>query len=268
MSHRSGWVGSFARLARTHAVVAAAAAVVGYGFWVSRLEWDAEMRLWRAVGDAAFVLLIVALAVGPLARLWPPARGLLRWRRPVGIWCGLFAVAHGFLTLNGWVRWEWLRFWGYEFIPQAARMVRLEPGFGLANLLGVVALLWAAVLTATSSDRAVRLLGGPAWKWLHSGAYVVFYLASLHATYFLFLHYLFSFHRPVPPPDWFRVPFLALVAAVPLLQFGAFLKTRARRTRPEEPEAAPGAGGPQPALHRGSPAAAAVVRRLQRPAPR
>ena len=36
-----------------------------------------------------------------------------------------------------------MRFLSYEFIPEAGRDVRLESGFGLANIIGVLALLWA-----------------------------------------------------------------------------------------------------------------------------
>ncbi len=76
------------------------------------------------------------------------------------------------------------------------------------------------------------MLGSSAWKWLQNGAYVVFYLVALHTFYFLFMHYTVSFHRPVPDDaNWFRYPFLALVAAVPLLQAGAFLKTVVKKAR-------------------------------------
>ena len=68
------------------------------------------------------------------------------------------------LIANGWARWSLRRFLGYEFIPELGREARIEPGFGLANLVGSVALLLALVLAATSSDRALRWLGRPAWS--------------------------------------------------------------------------------------------------------
>ena len=39
-------------------------------FWFSRLDWDPEMRLWRAVGDAGWMLFWFSLITGPLARIW------------------------------------------------------------------------------------------------------------------------------------------------------------------------------------------------------
>ena len=156
-----------------HGATLAATALLLLGFWASRPEWSPEMRLWKAVGDAAVVLLLVSLAIGPLARLWRPAGRLVPWRRQVGIWAAVVALTHSLLVIDGWARWSVRRFLGFEFIPQLGREARLEPGFGLANLVGLVALIWLLVLLATSSDRALRSLGPAAWKWLHQGSYVV-----------------------------------------------------------------------------------------------
>ena len=215
-----------------HLVAAALSLALLLAFWWSRPEWSPEMRLWRAVGDTSAVLLFLTLALGPLAKFSSGAGKALPWRRQLGVWAALTGILHGFLIIDGWARWSLRRFLGYEFVPQLEREVRLEPGFGLANLMGVVALVWMALLLATSSDRAVRLLGPLAWKWLQGGSYVVFYLVALHAAYFLFLHYTASFHRMPPEPNWFRFPLLTLAVAVFLLQWAAFARTvRRRRTQ-------------------------------------
>ena len=78
-------------------------------------------------------------------------------------------------------------------------------------------------------DRALRRLGGAAWKWLHHSALFVFYLSLLHAGYFLFIHYTLSFHKRVPPPDWFWLPFVDLGFGLLVLQLAAFAKTAASR---------------------------------------
>ena len=227
-------------VALRHAVTVAATALLLLGFWFSRMEWSPDMRLWRAVGDVAAVLLFASLALGPATRLFRPLGRLLPWRRQIGIWAGLAALVHGLLVIDGWARWSLQRFLGYEFIPQLGREVRLESGFGLANLVGVVALVWMLVLLATSSDRAVRFLGQGAWKWLHTGAYVVFYLVVLHSAYFLFMHYTLSFHREPAPENWFRFPLVLLGLTVVALQAAAFAQTvRRRRSRAAEEEARP-----------------------------
>lgn len=173
------------RVLLRHSAVAALAALLVGGFWASRMEWSADMRLWRAIGDASLILLLITLLLGPAARLWRGPGLMLPWRRELGIWCALAALLHTLLVVSGWTQWSVTRLLGYEFIPQLGRDARLEPGFGLANLIGLVAVLWLLLLAATSSDRALRMLGAPAWKWLHNSAYVVLYLSLLHTVYFL-----------------------------------------------------------------------------------
>lgn len=207
-----------------HTIVGAMAAVFVWMFWLSRPEWSWDMRLWKAFGDAALLLLFITLAIGPVVRLWSPSAKLVLWRKHVGIWFALIAVIHSFLVWNGWARWDIFRFFGYEFVPQLGRIARLEPGFGLANLIGMLALFWTIVLLATSSERALKYLG-VSWKWLHQSANIIFYLSAIHTGYFLYIHYTLSFHKNIPPPNWFRVPFLLLVAVVFLLQLLAFVKT-------------------------------------------
>lgn len=215
-----------------HIVSGIIAGLLTYTFWLTRPQWSAEMRFWRAVGDAGLILLLLALLIGPAARHWSALAGLIRWRRELGIWFGILALAHTALILAGWVRWDLRRFLGYEFVPQLDRYARLEPGFGLANLLGLVAVFWTLVLMATSSNRAIAVLGGQAWKWLQYGACIVFYLVVLHTAYFLFLHYTPSFHRATPEDqNWFRAPFLLLALAIPALQISAFARTVARQKR-------------------------------------
>ncbi len=216
-------------------VMLCSAALVGL-FWATRSNWAGEMRLWKAVGDASYVLLLAALILGPLAKLVPSTRSWLRWRRQIGIWFALTATLHGFLILNGWARWSLRRFLGYEFIPQLGefgREARLEPGFGLANIIGAVALFLALILAATSSDMALRRLGRPAWSWLHRLAQSVLILSLLHGGYFLFIHYTVSFHKNVPPSlDWFRLPFLGAGIAVIALQAVTFMRV----SEPGDPE--------------------------------
>lgn len=184
------------------------------------------MRLWRAIGDSSFILLFLALGLGPLARFSRAFGGILAWRRELGIWFAILALIHTLLVLDGWVRWDWMRFFGYEFIEQLGRYARVEPGFGLSNLVGIVATLIAIPLMVTSANWAVRRLGVSSWKWLHYGAYTVFYLVALHSIYFLFMHYTESFHRPVPDNlNWFRYPFLICVLILLMLQISAYCST-------------------------------------------
>ena len=207
-----------------------ALALVGL-FWASRPQWTADMRLWRAVGDASIVLLALSLAVGPAGRLFPVVARIGRWRRQLGIWTALTGLVHSVLVLWGWVAFDLGRLMGYEFVPQLGRTARMEPGFGLANLMGLVAMTWLLVLLATSSDLAVRRLGPAVWTWVQGFAHVVFYLVVLHAAYFLYMHYTLSFHRGVPEPNWFRVPLLVLAGTLLALQIASSVRGAQSRGR-------------------------------------
>ncbi len=242
------------RVLRRRAIFGIVGVVLISLFWLSRPDWSGEMRFWRAVGDASLIFLYLTLILGPAARLFPPAGELLSYRRELGIWFGVFAILHTVLILNGWARWNVLRFMGYESFPGLDRMVRLESGFGMANLLGLLAVLLTLPLMVTSADWAVRALGGSAWKFLHYGAYTIFYLVVMHTAYFMYIHFTVSFHRAPPPnANWFQIPFVVLTALVLALQVGAFLKTvrqqrlRAKRLTVDEK---PGASRPSSRLRK------------------
>lgn len=178
-----------------HFIAGSFAAVLVYIFWFSRSSLPFDARLWRALADTAFIFLFFTLAIGPLARLWTPSFRLLSWRRETGIWFALLSLSHFIRVIN---------------------FALLEYGIELPRLLGLIALFWALVLAATSSDRAVNFLGISSWKWLHSMTYVIFYLVTVHAAYFLFWRYTES--------NWFKYPFLTMAFAAPLLQIAAFIK--------------------------------------------
>ena len=218
-------------LIRRHLTVALMGALLIYLFWLSRPQWTPEMRFWRAVGDGSLILLYLTLALGPAARFLPRAGILLPYRRELGIWFGVFAIVHTIIILDGWVLWDVSLFMGYQYIQAIDQVVRMESGFGMANILGLLAVLIALPLMATSADWATRALGASSWKFLHYAAYSIFYMVVLHTAYFLYIHYTTSFHRTVPEPNWFQIPFAVLTTIVLALQAGAFVKTVARQRR-------------------------------------
>ena len=224
-----------AYLLRRHLIVGLIGAALIYVFWLTRPQWSPDMRFWRAVGDGSLILLYLALAVGPAARFLPQARILLPYRRELGIWFGIFAITHTIIILDGWVLWDFYMFMGYQYIPAIDQTVRMESGFGMANILGLFAVIIALPLMATSTDWATRALGPSAWKFIHYGSYTIFYAVALHTAYFLYIHYTMSFHRTVPDPNWFQIPFAILTAAVVALQIGAFVKSVTGQRRQPTP---------------------------------
>lgn len=191
------------------------------------------MHRWnRAFGDASVVLIALVMALGPLSRLWRRATVTLAWRRELGIWGFLAGLVHSAFILFGWVSLEWQRLFGFEFYPQLNVYVMFDKGFGLGNVIGILALLYGLVLALTSNDISQRWLGLPIWKYVQQGAYILWALIVAHTVYFLFMHFL-DFHRQIPEPNVMRWPFVMLVAGVLALQTAASLRTWwLRRERP------------------------------------
>lgn len=211
-----------------HAIVALIALALTYAFWSSRSEW-APMHAWnRALADVSLVLLAISMAIGPLARIWASVARLLPWRRETGIWTVVYGAAHTIVILDGWVEWDLVRLFGFLRHPQFDQYVMALHGFGLGNVLGLIALLYGAVLVATSNNASQRFFGGSAWKFLQQGSYTLWTLVVAHTGYFLYLNFL-DFHRSIPEPNWLQLPFAALVAAVAGLQGAAFWITWRRR---------------------------------------
>jgi len=214
-----------------HAGVALIAGLLVYIVWYINSAWSPDMRLWKAFGATSFFLLWFAVFIGPAAVVCAPLNRLLSFRREAGVWFFLIALVHGYLVLDGWVRWGVWEFFGYEYIPQLDMYLRVESGFGLANFAGLIALILAMVLAATSFDRAVNFLGVSSWKWLHIFSYVVFYLTVMHVVYFAFIHFTPSLQRVVMemptnyPDNPLRYYYLVAMLSVVLVQVWAFVKT-------------------------------------------
>lgn len=87
------------------------------------------------------------------------------------------------------------------------------------EVVGLVALVWAIGLGATSSGKAMRLLGIKPWKWFQStGAYVLFSLVAVHTLYHAWL-------RPRFSPRIIGYIYAALLLIVLILQMAAYTKT-------------------------------------------
>lgn len=207
-----------------HLVVIAFAAAGTAIFLYSRAEWSPMHRWNRAVGDVSLVLVALAMAIGPISRLWHKTVRYLPYRRELGIYAVLLALVHTIIILIGWVNLDLMRLIGFEFHPGLREYVMSQHGFGLANLVGVLALAYGAILAITSNDRSLRVLGTAVWKFVQRGTYVLWWLSVVHAGYFLFMHFL-DYHRQTPEPNWFQWPFVGLVGLVLILQIAASLAT-------------------------------------------
>ena len=207
-----------------HVGALALAALLVWGFGALRPEWSPMHRWNRAFGDASLIMVALVMLLGPLSRLWRRASGTLVWRRELGVWGFVAGLVHAGFILVGWVELEWQRLFGLAFHPQLLQYVMFDKGFGLANVIGILALIYGLVLTLSSNDLSQRWLGMSVWKYLQQGAYILWALILAHTAYFLYMHFL-DFHRQTPEPNQMQWPFVGLVLFVFAMQSVASWRT-------------------------------------------
>lgn len=207
-----------------HILVIVMAALATALFLYSRAEWSPMHRWNRAIGDVSLVFIAMAMMLGPLSRLWRGAARVLPYRRELGIYAVVLAFIHAVIILLGWVELDLMRLFGFEFHPGLQRYVMVNHGFALANVLGLLGLVYGLVLGLTSNDLSLRKMGNNIWKYVQRGTYVLWWLSVAHTAYFLFIHFL-DFHRQTPEPNWAQWPFVALVTVVLGLQIAASVVT-------------------------------------------
>lgn len=174
--------------------------------YLLQTEWAATFA------RISFILLFLTLAIGPVMKLKAPKKSSSplqipwSWRGELGIWFAITGLIHFIILIMDRPFSTFIKIGG--------------SGYGLANLIGLIALVLALLLAFTSLNKIILFLGIKQWKWLHSFTYVVFYLVSLHLIYFQF----FSTYGEVGP-DWFGYTAIVLAIIILLLQSMAFIKT-------------------------------------------
>lgn len=152
---------------------------------VARLRFPGDLAITpdivmaRALGSAAFLLLVGLLSIGPLARLHPVFLPALYNRRHLGV--ALFAVAAAHAsTVIGYYH-------AYGEVTSLRSLVTNDARFTPTSvpfpLFGLFALTVFGVLASTSHDFFQRLLGPGAWKWIHFLIYPAFASVCVHVVY-------------------------------------------------------------------------------------
>lgn len=175
------------------------------------LLYSLGVPLAAAFARTSFLLLFLTLIIGPITKIKTPNKPKsvllmpLAWRGELGIWFTITGLLH--VVVLAFDR------------PITSFIEVGGSGYALANLLGLIALLMALVLSATSCTYAIRKLGVDSWKWIQNFAYVIFYLLVGHYLYFQF----FSTYGDKPGPDWFGYTAVIMSLLVILLEVVAFV---------------------------------------------
>lgn len=138
-----------------------------------------EILLIRAFGTAAYLLLHIVLAIGPLCRLNTRFLPLLYNRRHLGVSCFLLALIHGVIVIFTYHI-------GSEMHPIVSVFVS-DSGTTIATVpfqtFGAIALCILGLMAATSHDFWLRHLSPPVWKTLHMLVYIAYGLIVAHVVF-------------------------------------------------------------------------------------
>ena len=160
----------------------------------------------RELGLIALQFLLASLCITPILR-WSGVN-LIRFRRALGVLGFGYAALH----LLVWVVLDKQFLWA-----EMGRDIIRRPFI----TVGMLAFLLLIPLALTSTDRALRHLGGHAWRRLH--------LLALPATVLAAAHYL------LVVKSWPIEPILYLAAALALVGLRLFWHLRARTRRHSAP---------------------------------
>ncbi len=154
------------------------ASFLGAGAWLFPSA-TAETLLIRALGTAAFLLLHVILAIGPLARLDTRFLPLLYNRRHLGVTMFFLALGHAVFSI--------IQFHALGDTFPLISLFTANPRYGsIAQFpfesLGFAALLILFVMAATSHDFWLHTLSPRVWKRLHMMVYAAYALLVAHVA--------------------------------------------------------------------------------------
>lgn len=159
---------------------------------------DPTHAITFATGRTALRLLAISLAITPLRRLSPRLNWLIRFRRLLGLFAFFYATLH----LATWI----------------ALYAGFDPGTMAADIIkrryvtaGMAAWLLLVPLAVTSTNRAIRALGGKSWNRLHR----LVYLAAITGI----AHYWWQVKPGVLTPLGITIVLAVLLLARPILRW-------------------------------------------------
>lgn len=138
-----------------------------YGAVTNTLGADPTANIELTTGHNTLLLLILSLAITPLRGLSPRLSWLIKFRRLLG----LFAFFYGTLHLIAYIA----LYAGFDVHAMLADVAKRR-----FITMGVAAWLLLVPLAATSTNWAIRKLGGKRWNRLHKLVYLAAVCGIVH----------------------------------------------------------------------------------------
>ncbi|HEU5352022.1 MAG TPA: protein-methionine-sulfoxide reductase heme-binding subunit MsrQ [Terracidiphilus sp.] len=179
-----------------------------WGAATTSLGPDATATITFATGRTTLRLLAITLAIAPVRKLIPKLTWIIRFRRLLGLFTFFYATLH----LLTWVA----LYAGFDVNRMATDVVKRR-----YITAGMAAWLLMLPLAATSTNWAIRKLGGKRWNRLHQ----LIYLAAVCGV----VHYWWQVKTGVLTPLAITIVIAVLLLARPVLNLA-----QRRRPRPAE----------------------------------
>jgi sulfoxide reductase heme-binding subunit YedZ len=177
-----------------------------WGAATNKLGADPTATITFATGLATLRLLTISLAITPLRRLSPRLGWLIKFRRLLGLFAFFYATLHLLTYIALYA--------GFDVNAMAADIAKRR-----FITIGVAAWLLLLPLAATSTNWAIRKLGGKLWNRLH----MLVYAAAVCGV----IHYWWQVKPGVRTPLTMTVILGVLLLARPVLAWNQRRKVRA-----------------------------------------
>jgi methionine sulfoxide reductase heme-binding subunit len=177
-----------------------------YGAATNNLGADPTAKITLTTGYTTLLILIISLAITPVRRLIPELTWLVKFRRLLGLFAFFYATLHlaTYIALYA----------GFDVNTMATDIAKRR-----FITVGVAAWLLLVPLAATSTNWAIRNLGGKRWNRLHRLVYV--------AAVCGIIHYWWQVKPGVLAPMNMTLTLAVLLLARPVLNWMQRRKTRA-----------------------------------------
>ncbi len=176
-------------------------------------------RISIGTGYVGVIFLAAALIIGPLNTLRGMSNPLSTYlSRDIGIMAGIFAVAHTIVGLQVHMGGDFVRYFFQRKANGAVGAVRFD-AFGIANHLGLIAVLIIVVLLVISNNVSLRKLGPRRWKGIQRYIYLAAGLVAVHGLIYQIVERRQSA---------FIACLIAIAAAAGIMQYLGFLRRRGR----------------------------------------
>jgi sulfoxide reductase heme-binding subunit YedZ len=157
---------------------------------------DPTAKIELSTGYTTLLLIVITLAITPLRRLSPRLSWLIKFRRLLGLFAFFYATVHMLTYVALYA--------GFDITTMEADIAKRR-----FITMGVAAWLLLLPLALTSTNWAIRKLGGKNWNRLHKLVYV--------AAICGIIHYWWQVKPGVLSPLRLTIVLAVLLAARPVL---------------------------------------------------